>query len=121
MLLQDELMLGEIGIRAGIVSRAQPCSLLMLAQTPPPHTLALSDSPCGTKSITIHTKLCLHSCDGPANGMVGGQQHAGACNGCGVCEIEGATRLGRVLYGHVRRYLPVGHPMATDPIFGPPD
>jgi hypothetical protein len=79
------------------------------------------DSPCGTKSITIHTKLLLHSCDGPGNGLVSGQQVAGATHGCVLCDIKGSTRLGRVLYGQVRRFLPPAHPMRTDPRYGPPE
>jgi hypothetical protein len=80
----------------------------------PPNT----ESPCGTKSITIHTCLCCHSCDGPANGLVSGQQVAGATHGCVVCDICGRTVLGGVRYGGARRYLPVNHPTRLDPAYG---
>jgi hypothetical protein len=78
-------------------------------------------SPCGTKAIDITAKLILHSCDGPATGLTNGQQTAGATYGCTLCEICGKTHLGRVLYGRVRRHLPLGHPYRTDPTFGPPE
>lgn len=77
-----------------------------------------STSPDGRRTLWFRTKLILHSCDGPANGMVSNQQVAGAFWGCIKCEIQGYTSLKRVLYGQVRRYLPLGHPYRTDPSFG---
>ena len=75
----------------------------------------------GGGAFRFRTKLCLHTCDGPANSAVTNQQGAGALWGCIKCEIEGATTLGRVLYGGVRRYLPPDHRYRTDPAYGNPE
>jgi hypothetical protein len=78
-------------------------------------------SPDGKTEATFRTKLILHSCDGPANGAVTNQQVAGAYYGCVSCEICGKRECGRILYGGVRRWLPLDHPYRTDPAFGPPE
>jgi hypothetical protein len=78
-------------------------------------------SPDGMQTIRYRVKLLLHSCDGPANGLVSNQQCSGATWGCIKCLLEGKSSLHRMLYGEVRRWLPLDHPYRTDPDFGEPE